>query len=133
VFAGAAKVSGLASHLTRDGSLAHATLLVTTPAARVGAFLTPAPDDPQPADSWRSPVAALRDLGCGLSVAAARGAVLAEVARSYGPLRRRPPSDTENRWRERLLAERYRIDSWHMTGRTEEAQWTTRPVLTCTG
>src|SRR4249920_2523182 len=43
VFVGAAKVSGLASHLTMDGSLAHATLLVTTPAARVGAFLTPAP------------------------------------------------------------------------------------------
>ena len=40
VFVGPAKVSGLASQLTRDGSLAHATLLVTTPAARVGAFLT---------------------------------------------------------------------------------------------
>src|SRR5262249_4638175 len=34
VFVGPAKVSGLASHVTRDGSLAHATLLVTTPAAR---------------------------------------------------------------------------------------------------
>ena len=66
-------------------------------------------------------------------MAAARGAVLAEAARSYGPLRRQPPSDTENRWRERLLAGRYRIDSWHMTGRTEEAQWTERPVLSCTG
>src|SRR5215472_16017514 len=40
VFVGAAKVSGLASQVTRDGSLAHATLLVTTPASRVGAFLT---------------------------------------------------------------------------------------------
>jgi lipoate-protein ligase A len=133
VFVGRAKVSGLASHVTRDGSLAHATLLVTTPAARVGAFLTPAPDDHHPADSRRSPVAALRELGCELSVAAARGAVLAEARRRYGPLRGRPRRPAENRWQERLLAERYRIDSWHMTGRTEEAQWTTRPVLTCTG
>jgi lipoate---protein ligase len=133
VFVGPAKVSGLASQLTRDGSLAHATVLVTTPAAQVGAFLAPAPDDPGPTDSRRSPVAALRDLGCDIGVAAARGAVLAEAARRYGPLRRRPRSAAENRWQERLLAERYRIDSWHLTGRTKEAQWTTRPVLTCTG
>jgi lipoate---protein ligase len=136
VFAGPAKVSGLASHLTRDGTLAHATLLVTTPAARVGAFLAPAPDEPHPADSRRSPVAALRDLGCGIGVAAARGAVTTEAARRFGPLRRRPPSDTERRWQERLLAERYGIGSWHLTGHpgwAKEAQWTTRPVLTCTG
>ena len=48
VSVGPAKVSGLASHVTRDGSLAHATLLVTTPAGQVGAFLTPAPDPPIP-------------------------------------------------------------------------------------
>jgi lipoate-protein ligase A len=133
VFAGPVKVSGLASQITRDGSLAHATLLVTTPAARVGAFLTPAPADHHPADSRRSPVAALCDLGCDIGVAGARRAVLAEAARRYGPLRRRPRSAAELRWQERLLAERYRIDSWHLTGRTKEAQWTTRPVLTCTG
>ena len=133
VFAGPAKVSGLASHLTRDGSLAHATLLVTTPAAQVSAFLTPAPEDHQPADSRRSPVASLRDLGCDIGVAAARGAVLAEAARRHGPLRRRAPGAAERSWRQRLLAERYRLDSWHLTGRTEEAQWTIRPALTCTG
>ena len=133
VFAGAAKVSGLASHVTREGSLAHATLLVTTPAARVGAFLTPAPGERHPTDSHRSPVASLRELGCGIDAAGARAAVLAEAARRHGPLRRRPPRAAENRWQERLLAERYRIDSWHLTGRTEEAQWTTKPVLTCTG
>jgi lipoate---protein ligase len=136
VFVGPAKVSGLASQVTRGGSLAHATLLVSTPAAEVGAFLTRAPDEPQPADSRRSPVAALRELGCGLSVAAARSAVAAEAARRFGPLRPRPPSDAERRWQERLLAERYRVSSWHLTGRpgrTKEARWTTRPVLTCTG
>jgi lipoate-protein ligase A len=136
VFVGPAKVSGLAGQVTRDGSLAHATLLVSTPAARVGAFLTPAPAEPRPADSRRSPVAALRELGCGLSLAAARGAVAAEAARRFGPLRPRPPSDAERRWQERLLVERYRVSSWHLTGRTgraKEAQWTTRPVLTCTG
>jgi lipoate---protein ligase len=133
VFVGPAKVSGLASHVTRDGSLAHATLLVTTPAAQVGAFLTPAPAGHHPTDSRRSPVACLRELGCDIGAAAARGAMLAEAARRYGPLRRRPPDAAENRWQQRLLAERYRIDSWHLTGRTKEAQWTTRPVLTCTG
>jgi lipoate-protein ligase A len=132
VSVGPVKVSGLASHLTRDGSLAHATLLVTTPAAQVGAFLTPAPAEPHPTDSQRSPVASLRDLGCGIGVAAARAAVLAEAAHRYGPLRRRARSAAERRWQERLLAGRYHIDSWHLTGRTEEAQWTTRPVLTCT-
>jgi lipoate---protein ligase len=132
VFVGPSKVSGLASQVTRDGSLVHATLLVTTPAALVGAFLAPAPDDPHPTDSRRSPVAALRDLGCDLSVAAARGALLAEAGRRYGPLSPRPLNDGELSWRQRLLAERYRIDSWHQTGRTEEAQWTTKPVLTCT-
>jgi lipoate---protein ligase len=133
VFVGPAKVSGLASHITRDGSLAHATLLVSTPAARVGAFLTAAPDERHPADSHRSPVASLHELGCGIDVAGARAAVLAEAARRHGPLRRRPPRAAERRWQQRLLAERYRIDSWHLTGRTEEAQWTVRPVLTCTG
>jgi lipoate---protein ligase len=131
--AGSAKVSGLASQVTRYGSLAHATLLVTTPAGRVGAFLSPTPDDTHPSDSRRSHVASLRELRCETSVAQARGAVLAEAARTYGPLSPRPPDDGEFRWRQRLLAMRYRNDSWHRTGRTEEAQWTTRPVLTCTG
>lgn len=131
VFVGPAKVSGLASQVTRTGSLAHATMLVTTPAALVGTFLAPAPDNPRPTDSRRSPVAALRDLGCDLSVAAARRAVLAEAARRYGPLSPRPPSTGEAAWQQRLLAQRYRNDSWHRTGRTEEAQWTTRPALTC--
>jgi lipoate-protein ligase A len=133
VFVGPAKVSGLASHVTRDGSLAHATLLVTTPAALAGALLTPTPGERQPTDSHRSPVASLRELGCGIDVAAAGAAVTAEAARRHGPLRRRAPGAAEERWRQRLLAERYRIDSWHLTGRTEEAQWTVRPVLTCTG
>jgi lipoate-protein ligase A len=131
--AGGAKVSGLASQVTRTGSVAHATLLVTTAASRVQAFLSPAPADSHPTDSRRSRVASLRELGCELGVAEARGAVLAEAAWTYGPLSRRPPNDGELGWQRRLLAERYRIDSWHQTGRTEEAQWTTRPVLTCTG
>jgi len=108
--------------------------LAAEAAAQVGAFLTPAPADHHPTDSRRSPVACLRDLGCDIGVAGVRGAALAEAARRYGPLRRRPPDAAENRWQQRLLlAERYRIESWHLTGRTKEAQWTIRPVLTCTG
>ncbi len=48
VFIGPAKVSGLASQVTWDATLAHATLLVTTPAGRVQAYLTPAPPDRRP-------------------------------------------------------------------------------------
>jgi lipoate---protein ligase len=128
---GPSKVSGLASQVTRNGSVAHATLLVTTAASQVRAFLAPAPADPHPTDSRRSHVAALRELGCEASVAQARGAVLAEAAGRYGPLSRRGPRTSELGWQQRLLAERYRIGSWHQTGRTKEAQWTTKPVLTC--
>jgi lipoate-protein ligase A len=139
VFAGPAKVSGLASQLTRTGSLAHATLLVTTPAARVAAFLRAAPPDPHPLDSRRSPVRPVSDLAGGFSVPAARAAVLAAATRRYGPLAPRPARAAETRWQLRLLADRYRSDAWHLAGRrgpaegTKEAQWTTRPAASCTG
>ena len=44
VFVGPAKLSGLAAHLARGATLAHATLLVTTAAGSpVQAFLSPPP------------------------------------------------------------------------------------------
>ena len=150
VFVGPAKLSGLAAHLARGATLAHATLLVTTAAARVQAFLTPAPPDSQPLDSRRSPVLPLCELVPGVSVPAARGLVLTEAAERYGPLTLRPATTAETCWQERLLAQRYRKGAWHTTGRaptekteerkteerteerTEEAQWTTKPGLTCT-
>ena len=139
VFAGPLKVSGLASQLTRAATLAHATLLVTTPAARVMTFLRPAPADPHPLDSRRSPVSPLCALAAGLSVPAVREAVLAAAARRYGPLAPRQPRPAEACWQERLLAQRYRSDVWHLAGRRgpagemEEGQWTTRPAASCTG
>ncbi len=139
VFAGPLKVSGLASQLTRGATLAHATLLVTTPAARVAAFLRPAPPDPHPLDSHRSPVSPLTALAPGLSVPAARDMVLAAAAGRYGPLAPRPPRHAERGWQQRLLAQRYRSDTWHLAGRggpaewKREAQWTTRPAASCTG
>ena len=138
VFAGPVKVSGLASQLTRGATLAHATLLVTTPAARVAAFLTPAPPDPHPLDSRRSPVLPLCQVVHGMSVATARSLVLAEAAKRYGPLIPRPVSAAERGWQERLLTQRYGNGTWHRTGRapaerTQEAEWTTRPVASCTG
>lgn len=138
VFAGPVKVSGLASQLTRGATLAHATLLVTTPAARVRAFLTPAPPDTHPLDSRRSPVLPLCKVVHGMSVATARSLVLAEAAKRYGPLIPRPVSAAERGWQERLLMQRYRNGTWHRTGRapterTQEAEWTTRPVANCTG
>jgi lipoate-protein ligase A len=137
VFAGQAKLSGLAAHLARGATLAHATLLVTTPASRVRAYLAPAPPDSHPLDSRRSPVLPLCELVPGVSVPAARDLVLTEAAERYGPLVPRTASAAEICCQERLLAQRYREGAWHTTGRTpkkspEEAQWTTKPGLTCT-
>jgi len=140
VFVGAVKLSGLAAQLTRGATLAHATLLVTTPAPRVRAFVTPAPPDRRPLDSRRSPVLPLCEIARGMSVAAARSLVLAEAAERYGPLVPRAASAAEICWQERLMAQRYGNGTWHATGRapvqpteTKEAQWTTKPALSCTG
>jgi lipoate---protein ligase len=137
VFTGPVKVSGLASQLTRAAALAHATLLVTTPASRIRAFLTPAPPDAHPLDSRRSPVAPLSDIVPGICVATARNLVLAEAAERYGPLLPRAASAAEMRWQRLLLAQRYASDTWHRTGRTpvrrtEEAEWTKRPDVAYT-
>jgi lipoate---protein ligase len=137
VFVGMVKVSGLASQLTRTATLAHATLLVTTPEARVRAFLAPAPRDSHPLDSRRSPVLPLCEMTRGVSVPAARSLVLAEAVRRYGSLVPRAVSAAELCWQERLITQRYGSGAWHAEGRapaerTEEARWTTRPALTCT-
>jgi lipoate-protein ligase A len=138
VFIGPVKVSGLASQLTLGATLAHATLLVTTPAARIAALLAPAPPDAHPLDSRRSPVLPLCELARGMSVPTARHLVLAEAAKRYGPLSPRPATVAEMGWQERLLALRYASGIWHATGHTpadwtEEAPWTRKPAVSCTG
>lgn len=117
VFVGSLKVSGLAGQLTRAATLAHATLLVTTPVSRIGAFLAPAPPDTQALDSRRSPVLPLSEMAHSAGVAAVRALVLAEAAERYGPLWSRPPNANEICWQEWLLARRYRNGAWHATGR----------------
>ena len=133
VLVGTVKLSGLASQLTHAATLAHATLLVTTPAARVRAFLAPAPPDSQPLDSRRSPVLPLCEMARGICVPAARSLVLAQAAERYGPLAPRPARAAEICWQERLIAQRYGSGTWHATGRTplertKEAQWTIKPA-----
>jgi len=113
-------------------------LLVTTPATRVAAFLAPAPADAHPLDSRRTPVLPLCKMSHGISVATARGLVLVEAAKRYGPLTPRPATAAEMGWQRRLMELRYGSGTWHATGRapverTREAQWTTRPVASCTG
>ena len=132
VFVGPAKVSGLASQVTRGGTLAHATLLVTTPAERVQVFLAPAPPDRRLLDSHRSPVLPLCAHDPALDIAACWRAVLAEAASRYGRLALRALRPAERRWQARLLVERYRLDSWHRSGLLKEASWMTRPVLSST-
>ena len=117
VFAGPVKVSGLASQLTRDATLAHATLLVTTPAAQVVAFLAPAPADAHPLDSRRARVLPLCEMVRGACVATVGSLVLAEAAKRYGPLTPRPATVAERGWQRRLMELRYGSGAWHTTGR----------------
>jgi lipoate-protein ligase A len=124
VFAGTAKVSGLAAHLTRAATLAHATLLVTTPAYRVQKFLALAPPDVRPTDSRRSPVLPLSDLTPGMSVPAACRLVRAEAAERYGPLVPRPVRAEELQWQGWLMEQRYANQGWHETGRAPAADST---------
>jgi lipoate-protein ligase A len=116
VLVGREKVSGSAAQVTRSGSLAHATLLVTTPAAGVVAYLAPAPHDAHPLDSRRVQVRPLCDHHPALDIAATRAAVLAAAVSRYGALLPRPPRAAEHRWFERLLIERYLDPAWHLTG-----------------
>jgi lipoate-protein ligase A len=126
------KVSGFAAQVTRTASLAHATLLVTTPPDRIGAYLSANPGERQPLDSVRATVTTLAAHLPGLDIASARAAVLAAAARRDGPLRPRSPTTAEVRWRDRLLGERYLRQSWHLTGRTSEASWMRRPSVSST-
>lgn len=127
-----AKVSGFAAQVTRTGSLAHATLLVTTPVDRVERYLSASPGDKQPLDSVRVPVTALAAHRPGIDIAVAGEAVLAAAVRRDGPLRPRSPTTAEERWRDRLLGERYLQPSWHLTGRTNEEPWMRRPAASST-
>jgi lipoate-protein ligase A len=122
VFLGPAKVSGLSAQVTSGGSLAHGTLLITTPPAAVVAYLAPAPPDPRPLDSHRSPVAALSGLDPAITIRAGRQAVLAEAATRFGDLRPRRLTAAERDWWARLAASRYDNPDWHQTGRDAPAR-----------
>ncbi len=63
LFVGGLKLCGFAAFRSREGVLAHSTLLVTTDSRAVGAYLTPQPTRARPLDSHRSPAASLADHG----------------------------------------------------------------------
>lgn len=132
VFVGSRKVSGLAMQVTGTGTLAHATLLVTTRAPLVGAYLTAAPPDSHPLDSRRASVAPLRAHEPTVDIESATAAVRLVAATYHGPSLPRLLRATERHWQARLLHERYDHPSWHLTGRPREASWTTRPASTST-
>lgn len=132
VFVGPRKVSGLAMQVTGTGTLAHATLLVTSQVALVGAYLAATPQDPHPLDSRRAPVAPLRAHQRNVDIGSATAAVRVVAAGYGGPLQSRPVRAAERQWQARLLHERYDRPSWHLSGRSREAPWTTRPASTST-
>jgi lipoate---protein ligase len=133
-----AKVSGLACQVTSTGSLAHASLLVTTPPDRIATYLSPAPDDPRPLDSVRAPVRPLAAHLPGIDLSTVGATVTDVLTLRHGPTTSRPPRPAELHWRDRLLAERYLHLSWHLTGTSretatsKETSWTTRPALSST-
>lgn len=129
VYLDGAKVSGLAAQVTRTASLAHASLMVTTPPDRVATYLLPTPPELQPLDSVRSPVCPLAAHLPGIGLAEVGAAVTEAVSRRHGPTRSRPPRRTELHWRDLLLAARYLHTSWHLTGTSQAMSWTTKPVL----
>ncbi len=128
LFVGAAKLAGFASMQTGAGTLAHASLLVSTDAAAVGRYLTPVPATTSPRDSHRAPVASLRDHGVDIDIAQLAVTLCGRVA----GLTRRWPSTAEWTAYEELLARRYRDPGWHLTGTTKERAWTTTPVWAST-
>jgi lipoate-protein ligase A len=116
LFIGEAKLCGFAVFRTRTGLLAHSTLLIDTPAERVGAYLTSAPADPKPLDSHRSRVASLADHGLGVGVSEVTEAVLTAASTMFGELEPRSPNVVEEQWRGKLLESRYRYPAWHSEG-----------------
>ncbi|MQA10020.1 MAG: lipoate--protein ligase family protein [Pseudonocardiaceae bacterium] len=122
LFVGERKISGFAALRTKLGVLAHATLLVSTPLEIVTRYLTPAPDEPHPLDSQRSPVTSL----------AAHGfsgypdqLVVDAVAGRLGAARHRGPSESEVEQQRRLVESRYGYSPWHLAGRQrKEVPWT---------
>ncbi|HWD07025.1 MAG TPA: lipoate--protein ligase family protein [Amycolatopsis sp.] len=122
LFVGEAKLCGFAVFRTKDGLLAHSTLLVDTDATRVGAYLTAAPPDPKPLDSHRSAVASLADHGVHPAEGEVEAVVRAAAAGLLGPLVPRPPTDAELARRRTLLHTRYHYPQWHSDGKQRRDQ-----------
>jgi len=129
LFAGPVKLVGFAAMQTRQGTLAHASVLVATDPATVGRYLAPGPADLGPLDSHRSPVTSLHRLGVEVPVPELAAILPTRVA---GGATARAPTPAEWVTHEQLLASRYRDTAWHLTGTarssptgpTKEEAWT---------
>jgi len=129
LFLGPVKLAGFAALQTRQGTLAHASVLVATDPAAVVRYLAPAPADPRPLDSHRAPVTSLRHLGVDVTVPEL-ASILPTLAGE--DVLARAPAPAERSAHEQLLASRYRDVGWHLTGGrpsptgpTKEEAWTT--------
>jgi lipoate---protein ligase len=108
---------GIASQVTHAASLAHATLLVTTPADRVTTYLSTPPPDPRHPTAGapvRPPERPLAAHLPAVDLAAAADAVIDAAEGRHGPLVHRLPTPQERHWRDLLLAERYLLEAWHL-------------------
>lgn len=122
------KLSGFAEQRTAVGSLAHASVLVSTPGWVVDTYLAAGPAVGHPLDSARCQVASLRDHGFMVDVEDVKVAVVAALTWRLGCLVRRELTETERGWVKRLLASRYGDPVWHLgadVGKRQEA-WIVR-------
>jgi lipoate---protein ligase len=109
---------GISAQTTHAASLAHATLLVTTPAALVATYLYAATPDPLRPGAEPPPARPLAAYLPALDLTAAAAAIGDTVAARHGPLIHRPPTPQERHWRDLLLAERYLRQAWHLGATT---------------
>lgn len=116
IYLGTGKLCGLASLQTAAATLAHASLLVTTPPTRVAAYLTPTPAIPDRRDSRRAPVTRLA-AHAPADLPAAADAVRRCAHRIFGGLPERKLSCSQRDTLARLRTERYDNPEWHRTGR----------------
>jgi lipoate-protein ligase A len=113
LFAGGRKLAGFAALHASNATLAHASVLVNTPAERVSRYLTAAPETPHPLDSSRSPVGPLNGHGIHREPAEVAEVVRAVVVAEFGAVVPRSVNPSELGWQRRLLHTRYRHPAWH--------------------
>ncbi|TCP57340.1 lipoate-protein ligase A [Tamaricihabitans halophyticus] len=117
LFIGADKLCGFAALRTKEGVLAHSTLLVSSNPELVTRYLTPTPEQAHPLDSERSPVTTLAAHGIG---GYPDNLVIDAMSRELGTAIHRGPNEAELAQEQLLMHSRYGFSPWHLSGRARQ-------------